>query len=45
MADFLEQKKQEIAARLEELKPAVEEHAKLAAALKALNDKRLTRAI
>jgi hypothetical protein len=36
MADFLEQKKQEIAARLKELKPAVDEYHSLEGALKAL---------
>ena len=36
MADFLEEKKQEIATRLDELRPAVEEFEKLKAALRAL---------
>src|SRR2546423_13782936 len=36
MADFLEQKKQEIAARLKELKPAVDEYHRLEGALSAL---------
>ena len=36
MADFLEQKKQEIAARLKELKPAVDEYHQLEGALSAL---------
>src|SRR5439155_16031845 len=37
MADFLEQKKREIAARLEELRPAVEEYNRLEGALRALD--------
>src|SRR3954466_12408621 len=37
MADFLEQKKQEIAARLKELKPAVDEYHRLEGALQALD--------
>jgi hypothetical protein len=36
MADFLEQKKQEIAARLKELKPSVDEYHQLEGALSAL---------
>ena len=37
MADFLEQKKQEIAARLKDLKPAVDEYQRLEEALRALD--------
>ena len=37
MADFLEQKKREIDARLEELKPLVDEYHRLEAAARALN--------
>ncbi|MBJ7330808.1 MAG: hypothetical protein JHC95_12985 [Solirubrobacteraceae bacterium] len=37
MTDFLEEKKQEIAARLEELRPLVEEYEKLEAAQRALD--------
>ncbi|MDQ8046976.1 MAG: hypothetical protein REI11_20390, partial [Patulibacter sp.] len=37
MSDFLDEKKAEIQARLEELRPAVEEHARLQTALDALN--------
>ena len=37
MADFLEQKKKEIAARLSELKPAVDEYHRLEGALRALD--------
>ena len=37
MADFLEEKKREIAQRLKELQPAVEEHARLEGALRALD--------
>jgi hypothetical protein len=36
MADFLEQKKKEIAARLKELQPAVDEYQQLEGALRAL---------
>src|SRR3954454_22342808 len=36
MADFLEEKKREIANRLKELQPAVEEHARLQGGLQAL---------
>ena len=37
MADFLEEKKREIAARLNELRPAVEEYSRLEGALRALD--------
>ena len=37
MADFLEEKKREIAARLKELKPMVEEYHRLEAAVQALD--------
>ncbi|HEY3021953.1 MAG TPA: MarR family transcriptional regulator [Solirubrobacteraceae bacterium] len=37
MADFLEEKKREIAARLNELRPAVEEYNRLEGALRALD--------
>lgn len=37
MSDFLEEKKSEIKARLDELKSAVDEHARLQAALDALD--------
>jgi hypothetical protein len=37
MADFLEQKKKEIADRLKELKPAVDEYQRLEGALRALD--------
>jgi predicted Rossmann fold nucleotide-binding protein DprA/Smf involved in DNA uptake len=37
MTDFLEQKKQEIQARMDELRPAVEEYERLDAALRALS--------
>jgi len=42
MADFLAQKKQEIAARLKELKPAVDEYNSLEQALRALDGVRVT---
>lgn len=37
MSDFLDEKKAEIQARLEELRPAVEEHGRLEAALAAID--------
>jgi hypothetical protein len=37
MADFLEEKKREIAARLKELKPSVDEYQRLEGALRALD--------
>ena len=42
MADFLEKKKQEIAARLKDLKPAVDEYNSLEQALRALDGVRAT---
>src|SRR6059058_3145038 len=44
MPDFLEEKKREIAQRLEELKPAVEEYQQLEGALAALGGVSATRA-
>jgi hypothetical protein len=38
MSDFLDEKREEIARRLDELKPFVEEYARLAAAVKALEE-------